>query len=78
MLGPSQSAELAARDKREDRAQLAREHMTALEPKLPRLAITVSSTGQARNLEIRVRSDGARQTVLGFGHARGSRTSRGS
>ena len=50
----SQSVELAERDRRDDRAQLAREHKSALEPRLARLSVTISASAQTANLAVRV------------------------
>lgn len=48
----------AQRDKREDRVQLAREHLSQIEPKLSRLTIAVGSQDQPADLELRL--DGIR------------------
>lgn len=48
----------AQRDKREDRVQLAREHLNQIEPKLSRLTIAVAAQDQPAGLELRL--DGVR------------------
>lgn len=48
----------AQRDKREDRVQLAREHLSQIEPKLSRLTIAVAAQEQPAELELRL--DGVR------------------
>lgn len=48
----------AQRDKREDRVQLAREHLSQIEPKLSRLTIAVAAQEQPAGLELRL--DGVR------------------
>jgi hypothetical protein len=48
----------AQRDKREDRVQLAREHLHQIEPKLSRLTIAIAPQDNAAELELRL--DGVR------------------
>lgn len=63
----SDAMRAAQRDKREDRVQLAREHLAQIEPKLSRLTIAIAPQEEQGTLELRL--DGVRLGVAAQGVA---------